>query len=160
MLEKHNDEYYMREALKEAVKAYNRGEVPIGCVIVKDNKIISRAYNLKEKNNDCTAHAEILAIRKASKKLGWRLTDCDIYITVEPCPMCIGAIIQCRINRVAFGTFDPKAGAVGSVLDLTEYELNHKVEVASGILKDECEKIIKIFFKELRKKTHRQEGES
>jgi len=151
MLEKDNDEYYMYKALLEAHKACNIGEVPIGCVIVKENIIISKAYNLKELRNDCTAHAEILAIRKASKRLGWRLTDCDIFVTVEPCPMCMGAIIQSRINRVIFGVADSKAGAVGSVLDLTEYQFNHKVKVKSGILEKECIDIMQSFFKKIRK---------
>lgn len=140
----------MNEALKEAKKAYAIGEVPIGCVIVKEGMIISRDYNKKEKNNDVTAHAEILAIRKASKKLGWRLTGCDIFVTVEPCPMCTSAIIQSRIKRVVFGTSEPKWGACGSKLDLSEIDFNHRVKIEQGILKEECKKIIEGFFKEQR----------
>ena len=143
---------HMREALKEAKKAYEKGEVPIGCVIVKDGIIVSRAHNLKEKNNDATAHAEMLAIKKASKKLGWRLTDCDIYVTLEPCPMCAGAIIQGRLSRLIFGAMDTKAGAVGSKLNLMDIEFNHNVEVINGILEEDCAGILKGFFKGLRNK--------
>lgn len=145
-----SSERFMKEAIKEAQKAYKKGEVPIGCVIVKDGRIVARAHNLKEKNNDATAHAEILAIKKASKKLGWRLTDCDIYVTLEPCPMCAGAIIQSRLNKLVFGTMDAKAGAVGSKLNLLDVEFNHSVEVVKGILEDECKEILKEFFRELR----------
>lgn len=144
---------FMKAALKEAQKAYDKLEVPVGCVIVKDNKIIARAHNLKETKTDTTKHAEILAIQKASKKLkSWRLTDCDMYVTLEPCSMCAGAIIQSRLNKVYYGAYDEKTGAIGSVLNLLEdYTFNHKVLYEAGILKDECEKILKTFFKELRK---------
>lgn len=147
-------EYYMKEALKEAQKAYKKEEVPIGCVVVKEGKIIARAHNIKEIKNDATCHAEILAIIKTSKKLGkWRLRDCDMYVTLEPCPMCAGAIIQSRIGRLIFGAFDEKAGAVGSKLNLLkDYTFNHEVEVFSGILENECKEILKKFFKELRSK--------
>ena len=146
------EEQFMREALKEAKKAYDKLEVPVGCVIVKDNKIIARAHNLKETKFDTTKHAEILAIQKASKKLNsCRLIDCDMYVTLEPCSMCVGAIIQSRIKRLFYGTKDLKTGAVGSVLNLLEdYTFNHKVEVHSGILENECETILKDFFKILR----------
>ena len=146
------EEKFMKEALKEARKAYDKDEVPVGAVIVKDGKIISRAHNLKETKNDTTKHAEILAIQKASKKLeSWRLIDCDMYVTLEPCSMCAGAIINSRIRKVHIGTTDEKTGAVGSVFNLFEdYTFNHKVEVKKGILKAECEGILKDFFKMLR----------
>lgn len=144
---------YMKEALKEAKKAYEKLEVPVGAVIVKDNKIIARAHNLKETKKDTTNHAEILAIQKASKKLeAWRLNDCEMYVTLEPCSMCAGAIINSRIKKIYIGALDEKTGAAGSVLNLFEdYKFNHKVEVEKGILKEECENILKSFFKELRK---------
>ena len=143
----------MQYALKEAYKAYGKKEVPIGAVIVKDNKIIARAHNLREKKHDATAHAEILAIQKACKKLqSWRLNDCDLYVTLEPCAMCAGAIIQSRIRNLIIGATDPKAGAGGSVVNLFNVEkFNHKVEVAYGIKQDECSQILKDFFEQLRK---------
>ena len=147
------EEKFMKEALKEAKKAYDKLEVPVGAVIVKDGKIIARAHNLKETKFDTTKHAEILAIQKASKKLNsWRLIDCEMYVTLEPCTMCAGAIINSRIKKVYIGTMDEKTGAVGSVLNLFEdYKFNHKVESQTGILAQECEEILKKFFKELRK---------
>ena len=147
-------ELFMKEALKEAKKAFNKEEIPIGVVIVKDNKIISRAHNLKESKKDTTEHAEIRAIKKASKKLdSWRLNDCEMYTTLEPCPMCAGAIIQARIKKVYIGAMDYKTGACGSVLNLLkDYKFNHEVEIQTGIMKDECEKILRKFFKELRKR--------
>ena len=150
---------FMKSALKEAQKAYDKLEVPVGCVIVKDGKIIARAHNLKETKTDTTKHAEILAIQKASKKLkSWRLLDCDMYVTLEPCSMCTGAIINSRIRKVYYGAHDQKTGAIGSVLNLLEdYTFNHKVEYEAGILEQECEKILKEFFKELRK-TKKSEG--
>ena len=148
-----NKEYYMEQALKEAKKAYKKLEVPVGAVIVKDGKIIARAHNQKETKTDTTRHAEILAIQKASKKLkSWRLIDCEMYVTLEPCTMCAGAIINSRIKKIHIGAMDEKTGAVGSVLNLFEdYTFNHKVEYEIGILKEECENILKTFFKELRK---------
>ena len=147
-------ERFMKEALKEAKKAYDKLEVPVGCVIVKDGKIVARAHNLKESKKDTTKHAEILAIQKASKKLdAWRLLDCDMYVTLEPCSMCAGAIINSRIRNLYIGTMDKKTGAAGSVLNLFEdFTFNHKVTVQNGILKEQCEKILKDFFKELRKR--------
>ena len=143
----------MKEALKEAKKAYNKEEIPVGAIIVKNNKIISRAHNIKEEKNDTTKHAEIIAIQKASKKLkSWRLTDCEMYVTLEPCAMCAGALIQSRIKKIYIGTMDYKTGACGSVLNLLEdYPFNHKVEIENNILKQECELILKDFFKNLRK---------
>ena len=148
-----NKEKFMKEALKEAKKAYDKLEVPVGAVIVKDGKIIARAHNLKETKADTTKHAEILAIQKASKKLqSWRLLECEMYITLEPCSMCAGAIIQSRIKKIYIGTLDEKTGAAGSVLNLFEdYTFNHKVEVEKGILQESCEEILKEFFKLLRK---------
>ena len=145
-------EKFMKEALKEAKKAYEKLEVPVGAVIVKDGKIIARAHNLKETKKDTTKHAEILAIEKASKKLGaWRLLDCEMYVTLEPCSMCGGAMINSRIKKLYIGALDEKTGAAGSVLNLFDYAFNHKVEVEKGILKEDCEKILKDFFKDLRK---------
>ena len=144
---------YMKEALKEAQKAYEKMEIPVGAIIVKDGKIIARAHNQKETKFDTTCHAEILAIQKASKKLkSWRLLDCEMYVTLEPCSMCAGAIINSRIKKVYIGTMDKKTGAIGSVFNLLEdYTFNHKVEYETGILKEECEDILKSFFKDLRK---------
>lgn len=154
---------FMKQALKEAKKAYEKLEVPVGAVIVKDGKIIARAHNLKETKTDTTKHAEILAIQKASKKLeSWRLLDCEMYITLEPCSMCAGAIINSRIKKVYIGALDEKTGAAGSVLNLFEdYKFNHKVEVEKGVMQKECENILKDFFKMLRKyKKNSQKGEN
>ena len=146
-------EYYMEQALKEAERAYRKLEVPVGAVIIKNGKIIARAHNQKEEKKDTTIHAEILAIQKASKKLqSWRLIDCEMYVTLEPCSMCAGAIINSRIKKVYIGALDEKTGAAGSVLNLfDDYTFNHKVEVEKGLLKENCENILKNFFKELRK---------
>ena len=146
-------EKFMKEALKEAQKAYDKEEVPVGAIIVKNGEIVARAHNLKESKNNAICHAEILAIKKASKKLGaWRLSDCEMYVTLEPCPMCAGALIQSRIKKVYIGTMDNKTGACGSVFNLLEdYTFNHKVEHETGILQEECEKILQDFFKKLRK---------
>ena len=148
-----NKEKFMKEALKEAKKAYEKLEIPVGAVIVKDGKIIARAHNLKESKQDTTKHAEILAIQKASRKLqSWRLLNCDMYVTLEPCSMCAGALINARIRKLYIGTLDEKTGACGSVLNLFEdYKFNHKVEVEKGIMQKECEEILKSFFKDLRK---------
>ena len=147
-----NKEYFMKKALLEAKKAFDKDEVPIGAIIVKDGKIISRAHNCKELKNDTTMHAELIAIKKASKKLNsWRLTDCEMYTTLEPCPMCAGAIINSRIKKVYIGAKDEKSGAAGSVLNLfKDYKFNHVVEVENGILEEECKNILKDFFKYLR----------
>lgn len=146
-------EKYMREALKEAKKAYNKLEIPVGAIIVKDGKIIARAHNIKEEKKDTTKHAEIIAIQKASKKLNsWRLINCEMYVTLEPCAMCAGALIQSRIKKVYIGALDKKTGACGSVLNLLgDYKFNHIVEVEKETCKSDCEKILKDFFKELRK---------
>ena len=155
------NEKFMKEALKEAQKAYEKLEVPVGCVIVKDGKIIARAHNQKETKFDTTKHAEILAIQKASKKLNsWRLIDCDMYVILEPCPMCAGAIIQSRVRKVYFGAPDEKTGAVGSKLNLfTDYKFNHNVDFEIGILNEECKSLLQDFFKDLRKsKLEEKEG--
>ncbi len=147
------EEKFMIEALKEAKKAYEKDEVPVGAVIVKNGKVIAKAHNLKETKNSAIAHAEILAIEKANKKLNsWRLIDCDMYVTLEPCTMCMGAIISARIRNLYVGTLDPKTGACGSFVDLSKNKYNHTVNIFKGILKDKCEYILKDFFKELRKK--------
>ena len=147
-------EKFMKEAIKQSKKAYDKEEIPVGAVIVKDGKIIARGYNKKEEKKDTTQHAEIIAIQKASRKIGaWRLQDCEMYVTLEPCAMCTGALIQARLKRVYIGTMDPKTGACGSVLNLLEdYKFNHKVEVETNIMQKECEKILKDFFKYLRSK--------
>ena len=144
---------YMKQALKQAKIAYKKLEVPVGAVIVRNGEIIARAYNQKETKYDTTKHAEILAIQRASKKLGaWRLLDCEMYVTLEPCSMCAGAIINSRIKKLYIGAMDYKTGAVGSKLNLLEdYTFNHKVEVETGVMKEECENILKDFFKDLRK---------
>ena len=143
----------MKEALKEAKKAYGKMEIPVGAVIVKNGNIIARAHNLKETKGDTTKHAEIIAIQRASKKLNaWRLEDCEMYVTLEPCTMCAGAMINARIKKIYIGTMDQKTGACGSVLNLfDDYKFNHKVEYETGIMQEECEKILKDFFKDLRK---------
>lgn len=144
-------EKFMNEALKEAKKAYLKGEIPVGAVIVKEGKIISKAHNLKEKKQTAIAHAEILAIKKACKKLmEWRLTNCEMYVTLEPCTMCMGAIILSRMKKIYIGANDLKTGACGSFIDLSQYKYNHKVEVEKGILQIECENLVKDFFKNLR----------
>lgn len=143
---------YMRLALKEAKKAYRKNEIPIGAVIVKDDKVIAKGHNLREKTNLATGHAEIIAIRKANKKLkSWRLDSCTLYVTIEPCPMCAGAIIQSRIKQLVYGAADIKSGSHTSVVNLFELPYNHKVIVEKGILENECSKIITSFFKKIRK---------
>lgn len=148
------DEKYMKEAIRQAKKALALNEVPIGCVIVHEGKIIGRGYNRRMTDHTTLAHAEILAIRKACRKMGdWRLENCRIYITLEPCPMCAGAIVQARIPEVIIGCMNPKAGCAGSVLDLLHQEgFNHRCEVKTGILGEECSGMMRSFFKELREK--------
>lgn len=148
------DQKYMREAIKQAKKAYALEEVPIGCVIVYEGKIIGRGYNRRTVDKNPLAHAEIQAIRKASRKMGdWRLEDCTLYVTLEPCQMCSGAIVQARMKRVVVGCMNPKAGCAGSILNLLDVkEFNHQVELKTGILEDECSRMMKQFFKELREK--------
>ncbi len=144
----------MSEALNEAKKAYQEGEVPIGAVIVKDGQIIARGHNLVGQMKDPTAHAEIVALRAAAQVIGgWRLTECDLYVTIEPCAMCAGAMVLSRIRKVYIGAMDPKAGACGSVMNVIQEErLNHYIEMETGIMQDECRSIIRNFFREKRKK--------
>ena len=146
------DTTFMRAAIKQAQKAYEKSEVPIGCVIVHDGKIIARGYNRRNTDRSTLAHAEITAIRKAAKKLGdWRLEECTLYVTLEPCPMCAGAIVQARITECVIGCMKPKAGCAGSVTNLLEMDgFNHKVIVRRGILEEECSAMLKTFFRELR----------
>lgn len=148
------DERYMKEALKQAKRAYALDEVPIGCVIVQNDKIIARGYNRRNTDKNTLAHAELTAIRRASKKTGdWRLEDCTIYITLEPCQMCAGAIVQSRLKRVVIGAMNPKAGCAGSVLNLLEMpEFNHQAEVERGVLEEECSGLLKEFFRQLRER--------
>ena len=155
------DEKYMKEALSQAKKANALMEVPIGCVIVYEGKIIARGYNRRNTDKNTTSHAEINAIRKASKKLGdWRLEGCTIYITLEPCQMCAGAIVQSRITRAVIGSMNPKAGCAGSVLNLLEMqEFNHQVDVERGVLQEECSAMLSGFFRELREKKKREKAE-
>ena len=147
------NEKYMKEALKEAKKAYKKLEVPVGAIIVKDGRIVARAHNLKETKNDTIKHAEILAIEKASKKLSnWRLIDCEMYVTLEPCPMCAGAIVNSRIKKVNIGAMDEKTGACGSKLNLLQdFNFDTKVDMESGILENECRELLQKFFVALRK---------
>ena len=148
------EEKFIKLALKEAQKALLKDEVPIGCVIVKDNKVISRGHNLRENKQDVTEHAEIVAIKKACKKLNsWRLVDCELYVTLEPCPMCAGAIMNARIKNLYIGAMEPKFGSVGSKINLLEdIVYNHKVAVTNGILEEDALKIMRDFFKKLRDK--------
>jgi tRNA(adenine34) deaminase len=145
-------ERFMKQALKEAAKAERLGEVPIGCVIVQNDKIIARGYNRRNTDKSTLSHAEMIAIRKASKKLGdWRLEDCSLYVTLEPCQMCAGAIVQARIKQVVMGAMNEKAGCAGSVLNILENpSFNHQVLVEKGILQEECTEILQLFFKQLR----------
>ncbi len=149
-----SDESFMKQAVKQAKKAYDKLETPIGCVIVYEDKVIARGYNKRNMKKNTLAHAEILAINKASKVLGdWRLEDCTMYVTLEPCPMCAGAIVQARIPRVVIGSMNPKAGCAGSVLNLLQQDgLNHQVEITKGVLAEECSGLMTSFFRELRKK--------
>ena len=141
----------MKMAYNEAIKAFNKNEIPVGCVVVKDDLVIARAHNLREIKNMVNAHAEMLAIAKANRKINsWRLDDCDIYVTLEPCPMCFGAIIQARVKNLYFGAYDKKGGACGSVLNLGDYKFNHTVNVVGGIYESECSELISKFFKTLR----------
>jgi len=152
MLEPPRDEYFMREALRQAQKAYAADEVPVGTVIVREGKIISRAHNQVELLKDATAHAEMLALTQAEAAVGdWRLTDCDLYVTKEPCAMCAGALVHTRIRRVIFGCTDRSAGAAGSVINLLQLPtLNHQCDIASGVLQNECGAILQNFFRKHR----------
>ena len=147
-------EKYMKAAIREARKAYKLNEVPIGCVIVQNDKIIARGYNRRNSDKNTLAHAELAAIKKASKKTGdWRLEDCTMYVTLEPCQMCAGAIVQSRLGKVVIGSMNPKAGCAGSVLNLLQMkQFNHQVEIQTGVLQEECSAMLSEFFQELREK--------
>lgn len=155
------DEKYMKEALRQAKKAYALREVPIGCVIVCEDKIIARGYNRRNTDRNTISHAEMNAIRRASKKLGdWRLEGCTIYITLEPCQMCAGAIVQSRIDRAVIGAMNPKAGCAGSILNLLEMqEFNHQVVIEQGVLEEECSTMLSAFFRELREYKKEQKNQ-
>lgn len=154
MIRELEDQAWMTEAIAEARKAEQIGEVPIGAVIVRNNEIIGRGYNLRETNLDPTAHAEMVAIRDATERIGaWRLLDCTLYVTLEPCPMCAGAIVQSRVKRVVYGTTDPKAGCAGTLMNLLqEPRFNHETELTSGILQEECASLLTQFFRRLRER--------
>ena len=148
------DEKYMKEVVRQAKKAYALGETPIGCVIVYQDKIIGRGYNRRTIDKNTLAHAELTAIRKASRKMGdWRLEGCTLYVTLEPCQMCSGALVQSRMTRVVVGCMNPKAGCAGSVLNLLQMpQFNHQAELTTGVLEEECSQMMKTFFKELRER--------
>ena len=159
------DEKYMREAIRQAKKAYALDEVPIGCVIVSDGKIVARGYNRRNTDKNTLSHAELIAIKKASKKTGdWRLEECTMYVTLEPCQMCAGAIVQSRMKRVVIASMNPKAGCAGSVLNLLQVAaFNHQVEIVQGVLEEECSSMLSEFFRDLRskkKKIKQQQSET
>ncbi len=147
-----NDEFFMQAAIAEAKRAYELGEVPVGAVLVRNGEIIASAHNLRETEKNATAHAELICIDSACKKLGgWRIPDATLYVTLEPCPMCAGAIINARVDRVVFGAYDKRFGACGSLLDLTSFPFNHRPEMTGGVLQSECSALLKTFFAKLRK---------
>ena len=153
MIDLHSDDYFMGEALRQAAKAYAAGEVPVGAVIVQEGRIIARAFNQVELLKDATAHAEMLALTQAEQAVGdWRLTDCILYVTKEPCPMCAGAVVHTRLARVVFGAEDPKGGAAGGAMNLLQFPtLNHHCEITSGLRLEECRALLKSFFSEQRR---------
>jgi tRNA(adenine34) deaminase len=149
-----SEEKFMRAALREAKKALALGEVPIGCVLVADGKIIARGYNRRKTDHNTLSHAELNAIRKASKRTGdWRLEQCEMYVTLEPCQMCAGAIVQARIPKIYIGTMNPKAGCAGSLINLLQFpSFNHQVDIETGILREECSELLTGFFRDMRDK--------
>ncbi len=153
IIDLHSDHYFMSEALRLAVRAFEADEVPVGAVVVRDGRIIARAYNQVELLKDATAHAEMLALTQAEVAMGdWRLTDCTLYVTKEPCPMCAGAIVHVRLARVVFGASDPKAGAAGSALNLLQFPtLNHRCDITAGVREPECRALLQTFFAQQRK---------
>ena len=155
-----NDEVWMRLALQEARLAAAEGEIPVGAVLVRDGQEVCRAHNLRENQHDPTAHAEILCMRRGAEKLGtWRLRGCTLYVTLEPCPMCAGAIVQARVKEVVIGAMNPKAGCAGSILNLfTMKQFNHQVQTTYGVCEAECSQILKQFFAGLRKRLHETDG--
>ena len=162
IIDLHSDHYFMGEALRQATKAYEREEVPVGAVVVRDGRIIARAYNQVELLKDATAHAEMLALTQAEQAVGdWRLTDCTLYVTKEPCPMCAGAIVHVRLARVVFGAGDPKGGAAGGAMNLLQFPtLNHRAEITGGVREEECRLLLKTFFAEQRAAQKTSPGES
>lgn len=160
IIDLHSDDYFMGEALRQAVKAYEKGEVPVGAVVVRNGRIIARAGNQVETLKDATAHAEMLALTQAESAVGdWRLTDCTLYVTKEPCPMCAGAIVHTRVARVVFGVSDPKGGAAGGALNLLQFPtLNHRCEITPGLRMEECRSLLQNFFAEQRAAKKNGEG--
>ncbi len=154
------DEKYMRQALRLAKKAADNGDVPIGCVIVYEGKVIGRGYNRRNMDKSVLAHAEIMAIKKATKRMGdWRLEECRMYVTLEPCQMCAGAIVQARIPEVVMGCMNPKAGCAGSIINLLDIkQFNHQVKITRGIMEEQCSQLLKDFFKNLREKNKKNDG--
>ena len=150
------DEHFMQDAIRQAVKAYEADEVPVGAVIVRNDRVIARAWNQVEMLNDATAHAEMLALTAAEAAVGdWRLNDCTLYVTKEPCPMCAGAIVHCRLARVVFGVSDPKGGAAGGAMNLLKFPtLNHATEITSGVMEADCRSLLQRFFQEKRKSSN------
>ena len=148
IIDLHSDDYFMGEALRQAAKAFEKGEVPVGAVIVREGRIIARAFNQVEELKDATAHAEMLALTQAENAAGdWRLTGCTLYVTKEPCPMCAGAVVHTRLARVVFGAGDPKGGAAGGALNLLQFpSLNHRCEITAGVRLDECRDLLRSFF--------------
>jgi tRNA(adenine34) deaminase len=153
MIDLHSDDYFMGEALRQAAKAYAAGEVPVGAVIVRAGRVIARAFNQVELLKDATAHAEMLALTQAEQAVGdWRLTDCTLYVTKEPCPMCAGAVVHTRLARVVFGVEDPKGGAAGGAMNLLQFPtLNHRCEITPGLRREECRAMLQNFFSEQRR---------
>jgi tRNA(adenine34) deaminase len=162
IIDLHSDDYFMGEALRQAAKAYEKGEVPVGAVIVREGRIIARAYNQVEELKDATAHAEMLALTQAQNAAGdWRLTDCTLYVTKEPCPMCAGAVVHTRLIRVAFGASDPKGGAAGGALNLLQFPtLNHRCDITAGVRIEECRALLQNFFAEQRAAKGKKNGNS
>jgi tRNA(adenine34) deaminase len=160
MIESPNDGSFMREALRQALKASEAGEVPVGAIVVRAGRIIGRAYNQVELLKDATAHAEMLALTQAQAAVGdWRLTDCDLYVTKEPCPMCAGAIVHVRLRRLVFGCADPRAGSAGSVMNLLQFpSFNHQCQITAGVLQEECAAILQDFFRKRRDERDAPEG--
>jgi len=159
MSELKDDAFFMSKALVEARKAADRGEVPVGAVVVHDGKMVGRGHNRPISKKDPTAHAEVIALRSAARKLGnYRLSDCDLYVTLEPCAMCVGAVVQARIRRLVYGTSDPKSGAVRSVMRFPFHKLNHRPTISSGIMADECADVLRAFFREKRRRPATKTG--
>ncbi len=157
MSEAERDALFMKEAIMEAERAGAIGEVPIGAVVVCNDGVIGRGHNLRERDNDPTAHAEVVAIREAAAQIGsWRLTECTLYATIEPCPMCAGALVMARVDRLVYGATDPKAGAIDTLFDLVrDPRLNHRIDVTAGVLQSECAALMQAFFRRLRSKPKR-----